>query len=127
MGKAQDKGPVAASYDSPNQSRAKRAVPISPLSKPAGNSGDVDPLVLEKEVLSEGEEIDPDETLDVVPRREFNLSFQKSEVIVSRGCHPVCGSQSQPYGVGVREIPLFCRPLRQAFNGAGKDQKTEHL
>lgn len=69
MGEVQGEGLVAAFYDPPNQVRAKRARLNSPESEQAGSPRNAGPLVFEKEVLGEGEEIDPDEPLDAVPRQ----------------------------------------------------------
>lgn len=125
MGEVQGEGLVAAFYDPPNQVRAKRARLNSPESEQAGSPRNAGPLVFEKEVLGEGEEIDPDEPLDAVPRREFSLLPQKSELIVSRGCHPVCRCQSQPFGGGLTEFPSSAGHQSKPSMALGKIKRRD--
>lgn len=67
--KVQSEKPVATSCNAPQQGRAKRARFDSP-EPPAEN---MSPLVLETEMHDEAEEIDPNEPMDVIPRRKLPL------------------------------------------------------
>ena len=126
IGKVYDETSIAAFYDSPNQGRTtKRARLDAPESEVFGDVEYVDPLAIRTQLLEvkEDEVIDPDEELDVVPRRQFSLMSQKLVLIVLRHRHPICCSKSRSVGAASRQLPSSPGHQEQPSMALGKIER----